>query len=324
MGDFVTESEKPIDCIICGSCVVDILVRPVPLETSIGGGRLIQVDPIEITTGGIVSNSGIAMSRLGMQAVALSYVGSDQWGNMLRERYRDQGLNADHLVTHPEGPTSTTAVLIDESGERSFAHCVGAPERLDRKFFIERLDLFAKSRMMLLGYYSLMPGLEADLADVFAEIRQRGCLTALDAAGDGGSMEPLREILPHLDVYVPSHAEASNQTGKTDPREIISVFREHGAIGLLGVKLGSQGALLQTASGSWIEVPAVQAPAPVVDTTGAGDSFYAGLLTGLLRDMNEADAGRLAAACGACCVTGLGATGGLRSYEETARLAGLI
>ncbi|MEK6269359.1 MAG: carbohydrate kinase family protein [Planctomycetales bacterium] len=320
----MTESEKSIDCIICGSCVVDILVRPVPLETSIGGGRLIQVDPIEITTGGIVSNSGIAMSRLGMQAVALSYVGSDQWGNMLRERYRDQGLNADHLVTHPEGPTSTTAVLIDESGERSFAHCVGAPERLDRKFFIERLDLFAKSRMMLLGYYSLMPGLEADLADVFAEIRQRGCLTALDAAGDGGSMEPLCEILPHLDVYVPSHAEASNQTGKTDPREIISVFREHGAIGLLGVKLGSQGALLQTASGSWIEVPAVQAPAPVVDTTGAGDSFYAGLLTGLLRDMNEADAGRLAAACGACCVTGLGATGGLRSYEETARLAGLI
>ncbi len=320
----MTASEKPIDCIICWSCVVDILVRPVPLETSIGGGRLIQVDPIEITTGGIVSNSGIAMSRLGMQAVALSYVGSDQWGNMLRERYRDQGLNADHLVTHPEGPTSTTAVLIDESGERSFAHCVGAPERLDRKFFIERLDLFAKSRMMLLGYYSLMPGLEADLADVFAEIRQRGCLTALDAAGDGGSMEPLREILPHLDVYVPSHAEASNQTGKTDPREIISVFRDHGAIGLLGVKLGSQGALLQTASGSCIEVAAVQAPGPVVDTTGAGDSFYAGLLTGLLRDMNEADAGRLAAACGACCVTGLEATGGLRSYEETARLAGLI
>ena len=97
----MTESAKTIDCIICGSCVVDILVRPVPLETSIGGGRLIQVDPIEITTGGIVSNSGIAMSRLGMQAVALSYVGSDQWGNLLRERYHDEGFGADYLVTHP-------------------------------------------------------------------------------------------------------------------------------------------------------------------------------------------------------------------------------
>ncbi|MEC7695926.1 MAG: carbohydrate kinase family protein, partial [Planctomycetota bacterium] len=119
LGDLVTETNKPIDCIVCGSCVVDILVRPVPLEEPIGGGRLIQVDPIEVTTGGIVSNSGIAMSRLGMQAVALSYVGSDQWGSMLRERYREEGLNADHLVTHPEGPTSTTAVLIDQSGERS-------------------------------------------------------------------------------------------------------------------------------------------------------------------------------------------------------------
>jgi len=320
----VTESAKTIDCIICGSCVVDILVRPVPLETPIGGGRLIQVDPIEITTGGIVSNSGIAMSRLGMQAVALSYVGSDQWGSLLRQRYRDEGFGADYLVTHPKSPTSTTAVLIDASGERSFAHCVGAPERLDRAFFIERLDLFAKSRMMLLGYYSLMPRLETDLGDVFAEIRRRGCLTALDAAGVGGSMHPLAEILPHLDIYVPSHAEASNQTGQTDPKEIIRALRDHGAIGLLGVKLGSEGALLQTAAGRWIEVPAVQAPAPVVDTTGAGDSFYAGLLTGLLRGMDEADAGRLAAACGACCVTGLGATEGLRSYEETARLAGLI
>ena len=290
----------------------------------IGGGRLVKVDPIEFTTGGIVSNSGIAMARLGMQAAALSYVGSDQWGNLLRERYRNEGLGSEHLVRHPEGPTSTTAVLIDASGERSFAHCVGAPERLDRAFFFERIELFAQSRMMLLGYYSLMPRLEADLGDVFAEIRRQGCLTALDAAGDGGSMDPLADILPHLDIYVPSHAEASNQTGQTDPREIIRVFRAHGAEGLLGVKLGSAGALLQTAAGRWIEVPAVKAPGPVVDTTGAGDSFYAGLLTGLLREMNEADAGRLAAACGACCVTGLGATDGLRSYEETARLAGLV
>jgi fructokinase len=59
----------------------------------------------------------------------------------------------------------------------------------------------------------------------------------------------------------------------------------------------------------------------VADTTGAGDSFLAGLLTGLLRDMPLREAGLLGAATAACCVTGLGATAGLRSFDDTLRLA---
>src|SRR5205807_225705 len=116
----------------------------------------------------------------------------------------------------------------------------------------------------------------------------------------------LDKALPHLDVYVPSHNEGEHQTGLADPRKIIDAYRECGAPGVLGVKLGSKGALLSDRAGSYIEVGAVKPPGDVVDTTGAGDSFYAGLLTGLLRGMSVADAGRLAAATGACCVTGLG------------------
>ncbi|MEK6248930.1 MAG: carbohydrate kinase family protein, partial [Planctomycetales bacterium] len=296
---------KNIDCVVCGSCVVDILVRPVPLETAIGGGRLISCDPIEMTTGGIVSNAGIAMSRLGMKAEAFSYVGKDQWSGLLRDRYQQEELGSDNLITHEDAPTSTTAVLIDLSGERSFVHCVGAPQKMDKQFFLDRIELFSNSRMMLLGYYSLMPNLQEELPEVLTAIRERGCMTALDAAGEGGSMEPLRKILPHLDVYVPSFAEAANQTGQNDPRDILQVFRDEGATGLLGVKLGSKGAVLQPATGELIEIGPVTPPGNVVDTTGAGDSFYAGLLTGLLRGMDESSAGRLAAACGACCVTGL-------------------
>ena len=54
-----------IDCIVCGTCVADVLVRPVPLERPVGGGRLFHVDPIEVTTGGIVCNTGVALRRLG-------------------------------------------------------------------------------------------------------------------------------------------------------------------------------------------------------------------------------------------------------------------
>ena len=107
--------------------------------------------------------------------------------------------------------------------------------------FLDHLDLFARSRMMLVGYYSLMPNLEGDLPEVFAAIRKTGCQTALDTAGDGGGMQPLDRILPHVDVYVPSHNEATHQTGHEDPRKIIDAYRSCGAAGLLGVKLGSQG-----------------------------------------------------------------------------------
>ena len=316
-------ADKKFDCVLCGSCVIDLLVRPVPLSTAIGGGRLIQVDPIGVTTGGIVSNSGIAMTRLGMRVAAFSLVGADEWAAVIRRRYSDEHINADRLLTLEGGATSTTAVLIDPSSERSFAHCVGAPKQMSKALFLENMDLFAQSRMTLIGYYSLMPNLERDLAEVLAAIRATGCQTALDAAGDGGSMHPLDKLLPHLDAYVPSLAEAKHQTGQTDPQAIIDTYRGCGAPGLLGVKLGSDGALLSPRAGEYLKIDQVPAPGPVVDTTGAGDCFYAGLLTGLLRGKSLPEAGRLAAATGACCVTGLGATAGLRDYVETARLAGV-
>lgn len=316
-------NEKTIDCVVCGSCVVDMLVRPVPLDKPIGGGQLVQVEPIELATGGIVSNSGTAMARLGMSVAAFSYVGDDDWAPLIRRRYEQEQIDTTHLLTHPSEATSTTAVLIDSSGERTFAHCVGAPKTMNRATYMDNMDLFAKSRMALIGYYSLMPNLEGDLAEVLAAMRERGCRTALDAAGDGGAMQPLDDLLPHLDVYVPSHNEAEHQTGESDPRRIIDAYRACGAPGVLGVKLGSEGALLSGAAGEYVEIAPVTPPGSVLDTTGAGDCFYAGLLTALLRGMSLAEAGQLAAAAGACCVTGVGATAGLRCYNDTATLAGL-
>ena len=315
--------EKSFDCILCGSCVVDIKVRPVPLESAITAGILVPVDPILLTTGGIVSNTGIAMARLGLDVAAFSYVGDDFWADVIRRQYRAEGVHDDGLMVHPEAATSTTAVLIDANGERSFAHNVGAPDLMDKRTFLDNLDVLGRGRMVVIGYYGLMRNLESDLPEVLDAIRSRGCQTAMDAAGDGGTMQPLDRILPHLDVYVPSRLEATNQTGLTDPRKIIATYRDCGAPGLLGVKLGSEGALLSPVAGEFVEIPPVTAPGEIRDTTGAGDSFYAGLLTGLLRGMSIADAGRLAAAAGACCITGLGTGAGINSFEETAQLAGL-
>jgi len=323
---------KTFDCIVAGSCVVDLLCKPVRLDEPIGEGVLHPVGPLEVTTGGVTSNAGITLARMGVAVGVFSYVGDDAWQEVIRRIYREEGVDDGPLATHPTEPTSTTVVTIAEHGERSFLHCVGAPRMLDAAAFLDRAELWARTRALLVGYYSLMPGLEPQLPEAFAAVREAGCMTALDAAGTGGSMQPLDVILPHLDVYVPSRAEAEHQTGESDPQAMIAAFRDCCATGrgvgldhtLLGVKLGGeQGVMLSPRPGGFVHVPSCRPPGDVVDTTGAGDSFYAGLLAGLLRGLCVEDAGKLGCAAAACCVTAFGGSTGARSYDEVARIAGI-
>jgi sugar/nucleoside kinase (ribokinase family) len=309
------------DCAVVGTCVADILVRPVPLTQPVGGGRLFHVDPIEATTGGIVCNTGLGLARLGLSVAAASLVGNDPWGNLIRERLVAGGLDTTSLEAAPALATSTTAVLIDPSGERSFAHHIGACAAIDLAWIRRQLPLLARSRWVVLGYAGLLPGLEPDLAHAVAALREAGCSVALETGGAGGRLEDVAPALPAVDLYVPSLDEAAAQTGRDDPRAILDRYRELGAAGIVGVKLGSRGTLLSPAAGEVHEIPCVAAPGPVVDTTGAGDALVAGLLAGIIRGMRPREACLLGAANAACCVTAAGATAGLRSFEETLALA---
>lgn len=319
----MTDSRR-YDAVVVGTCVADILVRPVPLGVPVGGGRLFHVDPIEVTTGGIVCNTGIALARLGLSVAAASLVGDDPWGAHVRTRLSGEGIDTVSLEVESGRATSTTAVLIDPSGERSFAHHLGTCAGINLAWVQRHLEAFRRADWVILGYAGLLPALEPDLADAMSTIRSVGCRVALETGGTGGSLAHVGPALRHVDMYVPSLDEAVAQTGCQGPREIIDRYRALGATGLLGIKAGTDGSILSPSAGGWIEIPCLPSPCPVADTTGAGDAFLAGLVAGIVRGMAPRDAGLLGAATAACCVTGVGATAGLRSYDETLRVAGLI
>ncbi|MFM7206344.1 MAG: carbohydrate kinase family protein [Planctomycetaceae bacterium] len=313
----------PVDVVVCGTCVADLLVRPVPLEAPVGGGRLIHVDPIEVTTGGIVCNTGMAIRRLGGSVEAAAVVGGDLWGREIAARLAAAGIGTTALDQRAATATSTTAVLIDAGGERSFAHHIGACGLVDLDFMRRQAAVFARCRYAVLGYLGLLPALEPHLAAAVAVLRDAGCQVVLETGGSGGSVADLVAALPLVDVFVPSLDEARGHAGSDDPATIVAWYRRHGAAGLVGVKCGARGTILSPPRGPLVEVPCVPAPGPVVDTTGAGDAFLAGLVVGLLRNLSAAQAGLLGAATAACCVTRPGATAGLRGLADTLRLAGL-
>ena len=317
-------AEKTFDCVLCGSCVVDLLVWPVPLTTPIGGGRLIPSDPIGVTTGGIVSNAGIAMTRLGMRVAAFSLVGDDEWAAVIRRRYAEEHVDAQRLLTLPGGSTSTTAVLIDPSGERSFAHCVGAPKQMHKALFMENMDLFAQSRMTLIGYYSLMPNLERDLAEVLAAIRETGCRTALDAAGDGGTMQPLDELLPHLDVVCAEPGGGQASDGQDRPRgdhRRVSRVRRAGRIGR---QARGCRCVAEPACGRVREDRPGAAARTGCRHDRCGGQFLRRSADRLVA-RQVARAGRaIGGRGGRLLCDRRGATAGLRDYAETARLAGVV
>jgi sugar/nucleoside kinase (ribokinase family) len=172
----------------------------------------------------------------------------------------------------------------------------------------------------VLGYIGLLPALESRLAEAVAVLRRAGCRVVVETGGSGGTLADVAAALPGIDVFVPSLDEASRHAGSDDPREIIACYRRHGAAGLVGVKCGARGSVLSPAADHVIDVPCVAPPGPVVDTTGAGDSWLAGLVMGLVRGMPVEAAARVGAATAACCVTRAGATAGLRGFDETMRL----
>ena len=300
--------QRSIDCVVCGSCTVDVLVHPVDLQQPIGVGQLHRVDPITLSVGGIVSNAAITISRLGLQPSAFSSVGNDRWGEIVRAEYTNQRIDVSHLSIHSIMPTSTTVVMIDGKGERSFVHSQGAPKAMTSEDYFAALPLFAQSRAMLLGYYPLLPKMLDELPEIFKAIRETGCLTALDAAGGGGTLQPLEQVLPHVDVYFPSLDEAKNQTHHESPKDILKTYRDCGAPGLLGVKLGQHGAMLSPEADQYVLIDPVTPPSAVVDTTGAGDVFFAALLSALIKGCDPAAACQIAAAAGAVSVTKPGAT----------------
>lgn len=306
-----------MDAAIFGLIVADVIGEPIDLRRPPAPGGLLLTNSVTLTTGGNVCNTAIAMARLGMDVAAAGLVGDDVLGAAVSAQLRENKVDTSAIFMTRDAQTSATVVAVEPGGERCFFHTPGATRLLDPAAFRRCFPIFSKCHFVQIGYFGLLPALTPQLAPLLVELRRAAPQTriVLETVTPPGTWDELAPILPHLDAFVPSRGEAIVLTGERDPVRMIAAFRRLLPRGIIGIKLDADGCLLDDGTGSAVHVPAY--PIRVVDTTGAGDTWFAGLLTGLIRKMPLGQAGQLANRTAADCCTALGASAGIRNFDDT-------
>jgi len=295
-----------------GILVADVWAKPVNEWPE--HGRLSLVDAIGLSIGGCAANAGIHLAKLGGTVTVMGKVGEDGFGDFIIKTLESYGVDA-QVARSAEAGTSATMVMIDDHGERSFIHYMGAntklrPEDLD-------LDVLRASRVLCFGGALVMHGFDGEpAASVMAAARQAGVTTALDTVWDatGRWMGVLEPCLRQADMFLPSLPEAQQLTGKTQPREVAEALLGYG-VKIVVLKMGEQGCYVLSHKGEEYSLPVY--PVEVVDGTGSGDAFVAGFLRGYLESWPLEKCAKFGNAAGALCVTGIGATAGTRSFDDT-------
>jgi sugar/nucleoside kinase (ribokinase family) len=303
---------KPFNVVCLGNVLVDVLVQPVDKLPPPGG--LLPVKHVELALGGCASNTSVALSRLGVKTSLWGKVGKDHFSRFALKELNRSGVETSGMVKDPGVSTSATVVLVDSKARRSFLHSVAANDHIHRgDLKLSRLSTFSH---LHIGGYFLFPKLDGPpMAQILGIARRAGLTTSLDTAWDlkGRWMRALKPCLPHLDYFMPSEREVKMLLGYTNPMKAAKAFLRMGSPCVV-IKMGEKGSCFLDRKGQSARVPAFKAK--VVDTTGAGDSFCAGFIKGLSLKWGLKECLRLGNAAGACAVTQLGATAGVKTFQQ--------
>jgi sugar/nucleoside kinase (ribokinase family) len=300
---------------VIGPHILDVLGRPVDsIPAGQGSARLTE---IRATAAGTAAGTGVDLAKLGHSVRSIGAVGTDLLADVLIAAMVAHGVDTGGLVRTAAAQTSATILPIRHNGERPALHVPGAT-RLLRLADIDLAGL-AGFDAVLLGGPDALAGLSGgDLAAVVAAAKAGGALVAVDVLHPGNERDLTRigNALGGADWFWPNADQLLALTGRTDLELAIGDVLALGTGGV-AVTLGADGCLVTSEPGTdrgLTHIPAIAVD--VVDTTGCGDGFDAGMLTGLLLGCDPADAAWLGVACGALVATGLGSDAGLQSLGQ--------
>jgi sugar/nucleoside kinase (ribokinase family) len=260
---------------VAGTLVADVVVGPIRAWPDPGKNG--DVDYVDIVPGGAVANTGMALAHLGVPVSACAAVGGDNLGRIVREFVGDWATRNGVKVI-ASARTTASIVAVSENRDRSFLTAAGACDQFELTVQELEAEISSGSKALHIGYAMILPALDGDpLKKVMQEARRLGVLTSLDVTYyDNRPWPDLLKLMPHVDVFCPSLSEATLITGESDPAKAATALVEAGVRHLVAVTNGEHGVLVDVVGEGQEFIPA--RPVHVINTTGAGDSFIAGVL----------------------------------------------
>jgi sugar/nucleoside kinase (ribokinase family) len=292
---------KKVCCV--GIAVADVVASPINVMPD--KGKLVLVDSIRMVTGGCAVNAGIDLAKMGIDTSVCSLIGEDAFGDFIVNELKRWGVNISGIVRSSRSATSSSIVISDGDGERSFLHTIGA----NGVFSISDInwEMVHQSDIVFVGGALLMPQFDGEETKAFLKkVKSFGKITILDTAWDstGRWMTLIEGCLPYVDYFMPSLEEATMLSGETEPQKMVTIFKEKGAKNVV-IKMGEAGCYV-AADGEVFEQPIYKVP--VIDTNGAGDAFIAGFIAGLAQGYDIRASVLYGSAVGAYCVGAVGAS----------------
>lgn len=240
-------------------------------------GRLINIGPALFSTGGPVSNTGLALHILGIPTHLMGKVGNDAFGEAVQSHIRKYGDDLlSGMIIDQHDSTSYTVIINPPGMDRIFLHHTGANDSFGPEDL--QIEDIKSAALFHFGYPPLMRRMYEksgeDLVEVFRLAKSTGVTTSLDfslpdpasPSGKAPWRDILTKVLPYVDIFTPSIEELlvtffpghlSQLEKKAPPEGIISLIdpdllselsNELIDLGvkMVLIKLGERGAYLRT------------------------------------------------------------------------------
>ena len=272
---------KKYDAVIAGYLCVDMIpeFQKNGLETSLSAllkpGKLIEINGVAFSIGGVVANTGLAMKKFGVLIFLNGLIGNDIMGKIAGELLGKYQLPGGIQITERDG-TAFGIVLAPPGVDRIFLESPGCSKIFDLGFI--DFESVSQSRLFHFGYPPLLRQFYLkngeQLVTLFSQIKKMGVVTSLDFSlpdtqSESGKQDWLliiKRVMPYTDIFVPSLEEAMqimmpdeynkilSNIGNTDILDLIpiNIVREIGkrlidfGVKILLVKAGHRGIYLIT------------------------------------------------------------------------------